>query len=63
MTNNCTQCGREIKIYDKDEQKGWLIMRCDYCGLNYHYKRGWGNKWTLRKTSKLLYMSEKAAKT
>lgn len=58
----CDQCGKELALYERDEQKGWLIMRCDTCGLNYHYKRGWRDKWRLIKTSKLMYMTEKAAR-
>jgi predicted amidophosphoribosyltransferase len=61
---NCSQCQRELKLYEKDERRGWLIMRCDSCGLNYHYKKGsFGDKWKLVKTSQLLYMTEKAART
>lgn len=59
---NCSECKRELKLYERDEQKGWLIMRCEYCGLYYHYKRGWGDKWKLVKSSKLIYMNEKAAR-
>ena len=41
-----------------------MIMRCDSCGLYYHYKKqGWpSNEYKLVKTSKLIYMTEKAAR-
>lgn len=59
---NCSQCQEELTLYEKDEQKGWMIMRCDSCGLNFYYKRGWHDTWKLIKTSKLIYMTERAAR-
>ena len=59
---NCSECAKELSLYEKDEQKGWLIMRCNTCGLFFYYKRGWGDKWKLIKTSKLIYMTEKATR-
>jgi len=59
---NCSECAKELTLYEKDEKKGWLIMRCNTCGLFFYYKRGWGDKWKLVKTSKLIYMTEKATR-
>lgn len=61
---NCSQCQKELTLYEKDERHGWMIMRCDSCALYYHYKKqGWpSNEFKLVKTSKLIYMTERAAR-
>lgn len=61
---NCSECAKELTLYEKDEKKGWLIMRCNTCGLFFYYKKqGWpSNEFKLVKTSKLIYMTERATR-